>query len=256
MVDNKKLGIFPWYSLRSTSPATSIEFFKNLLGLSSPETEMPGMGKVTMLQKGDNAFADVGSLNKEMNSHWSTYMTVENVDAFLEKASRMGAKVNSSFEIPTIGWAAVVTDPCGAEFMAFTPLDWSMANSVMGMEEGMICWNDLMVEDPRKAMDFYGECMGWKFTKSEGMGNMEYHMITSMDGQKIGGIMGIPPKAENISKMWLPYMLTKDLNAAVKKVPELGGQVIMPPTEIPKTGFFSLIKDPNGCITYLFAVSQ
>lgn len=252
MTTPKKLGIFPWYSLMSTAPAKSFEFFKNLFTLTNAEFEMPGAGKVSLLQKGEMAYADVSPVTGKEPSHWATYLTVENLETFLPKAKKMGATITPAFEIPTIGKAAAVIDPCGATFFAFTPNDWSKTTSALGMEEGMICWNELMVKEPQKAITFYGECMGWKFTKEPMNDGIEYNTITTADGAQVGGIMKNPPMCEDMAPMWMPYMLTKDVKATTKKAEQLGAKVLMPYKEIPNTGAFSFIQDPTGCMTYLF----
>ena len=53
---------------------------------------------------------------------------------------------------------------------------------------------------------------------------------------------------------WVPYVTVADVDALVKKVESLGGQVHMPPTDIPTVGRFAVIADPQGAtinvITY------
>ena len=36
--------------------------------------------------------------------------------------------------------------------------------------------------------------------------------------------------------------------ATAARARELGGEVVMPPTEIPQVGFFSAIRDPQGAM--------
>jgi predicted enzyme related to lactoylglutathione lyase len=252
MAPKNKLGIFPWYSLQSTNPEKSVEFYKKLLGLTITEFEIPGMGKSFILNK-TMQFADV---TKTKVNAWSTYMTVENVDDFIKRATKMGGTVVApAYNMKTIGRAAVMKDPCGATFLPFTPESWEKTSSAMGMEEGMICWNELAVKDTKKAMGFYGECLGWKFTKAEGP-DVEYHMFTPAGAKEsMGGIMKTPPGMD-MPPSWTPYLLTKDVKASTKKAKELGATICMQPKEIPNTGIFSMIQDPVGCLTYLFTGYQ
>jgi predicted enzyme related to lactoylglutathione lyase len=45
---------------------------------------------------------------------------------------------------------------------------------------------------------------------------------------------------------WMVYISVEDCDAAAKKVAELGGQVCVPPTDLPEVGRFAVINDPTG----------
>ncbi len=42
------------------------------------------------------------------------------------------------------------------------------------------------------------------------------------------------------------YIAVEDIDAAVKKTPELGGTVLHGPQEVPGVGRFAIIQDPTG----------
>jgi uncharacterized protein len=46
--------------------------------------------------------------------------------------------------------------------------------------------------------------------------------------------------------MWGVYVTVDDVDASVKLVEELGGKVLVAPMDIPNTGRFALIQDPQG----------
>jgi predicted enzyme related to lactoylglutathione lyase len=58
-----------------------------------------------------------------------------------------------------------------------------------------------------------------------------------------------------IKPQWGIYITVDDVDATARKAEELGGKVLMPPTDIPKVGRFSTLMDPQGVmfsvITYL-----
>ena len=117
---------------------------------------------------------------------------------------------------------------------------------------GAFSWCELMSTDPAGATKFYGELFGWKLEAMD-MG-MPYNVVKVGDAS-IGGIMGMPPGAPaGMPPMWVPYVTVADVDALVKKVESLGGQVHMPPTDIPTVGRFAVIADPQGAtlnvITY------
>ena len=48
------------------------------------------------------------------------------------------------------------------------------------------------------------------------------------------------------------YASTDDLDGTLERVGELGGETVVPPTEIPGFGFFAMFRDPGGNIIGLF----
>ena len=51
--------------------------------------------------------------------------------------------------------------------------------------------------------------------------------------------------------MWMPYFNVADIDAAMKRVEELGGKVVTPKMEAPDTGWFTVIEDPAGAVFYI-----
>lgn len=106
---------------------------------------------------------------------------------------------------------------------------------------GRFVWHDLVTKDPARAKTFYSALFGWHF-ESVPMGPCEYHMILAGPGP-IGGIVENP---EAPVPHWMPYCAVPDVDAAAARCTALGGQVHVPPTEIPETGRFAVIADPQG----------
>ena len=96
------------------------------------------------------------------------------------------------------------------------------------------------------AKDFYGDLLGWTFTETKTIYGNPYLLIHR--GRTIvGGMMlkeGNVP--DNVIPCWDPYGTVDDIEASAKRVEKLGGEVILPPTDIPKVGRFCVIKDPQG----------
>jgi predicted enzyme related to lactoylglutathione lyase len=115
---------------------------------------------------------------------------------------------------------------------------------------GQICWNELMTPNAQGAEKFYGELFGWK-AKATPMGDFTYHML-SAGGKDFGGIMPMTgPMWQGVPPHWMMYVAVADVDAAAKKVVELGGKVCVPPTDIP-VGRFAVVNDPQGATFSLF----
>ena len=73
-------------------------------------------------------------------------------------------------------------------------------------------------------------------------GGEAYQMFGFGDGASVGGMSrreGVPPN-------WLPYVLVKDVSAAVKQIKAGGGTVIVEPMEVPGGDWIAVGVDPQG----------
>ncbi|SMO95183.1 VOC family protein [Paracoccus laeviglucosivorans] len=96
------------------------------------------------------------------------------------------------------------------------------------------------------AEGFYGKVLGWAVVDG-GMEGFTYH-LASHDGEMIAGLMELLPQMEGIPPNWLIYFDVDDLDAAVAKIQTLGGKVHRDPAEIPGTGRFAIVADPQGAV--------
>lgn len=125
---------------------------------------------------------------------------------------------------------------------------------------GMFSWFELMTDDIEGAKAFYGELLGWTFEMNTDAG-MPYTLIR-VDGvaQPVAGMFdkadAMAENAEHIPPHWGNYITVDDVDSTVERVNSLGGNVIVPPKDIPNVGRFSVIQDPQGAvislITYAF----
>lgn len=51
---------------------------------------------------------------------------------------------------------------------------------------------------------------------------------------------------DDVPPLWDSYIAVDDVETSAKRVEELGGKVVLPPTDIPKLGRFCVINDPQG----------
>jgi predicted enzyme related to lactoylglutathione lyase len=111
---------------------------------------------------------------------------------------------------------------------------------------GIFSLNELITTDLTSAEEFYGELLGWTFTETKTIYGNPY-LVIHRDGTIVGGMMlkeGNVP--DDVIPCWDPYITVDDVEASAKRVEKLGGEVILPPTDIPKVGRFCVIKDPQG----------
>jgi predicted enzyme related to lactoylglutathione lyase len=85
---------------------------------------------------------------------------------------------------------------------------------------------------------------------------MEYTEF-SVNGQPTIGMMPmVEHMPAHVPSYWMPYFQVADADASVAKVLQLGGKVMVPPTDIPKTGRFAIASDPQGAMFAVFKFTQ
>ena len=124
----------------------------------------------------------------------------------------------------------------------------------MGATSGRFVWFDLMTSDVNAARAFYSDIVGWKTTRWSGG---DYEMWTA-DETPIGGLMPMSPEAKKSGEAphWLAYVAVDDVDASAARAKKLGGKVLVPGTDIPNTGRYAVLEDPQGASFAIYTTSN
>ena len=107
---------------------------------------------------------------------------------------------------------------------------------------GTPCWYELSTSDPNAAQGFYNALLGWSWADA-GMEGFDYRLAKS-DGDMVAGMMKAQDPGPGPS--WMIYFATDDCDSTTAAVVADGGKVHQPPTDIPGTGRFAVLADPQG----------
>jgi len=242
-------GQFVWCDLMTSNPEAAQEFYRKAVGWGT----QPFDGPVPYTMWTNNG-APLGGImqvpSADIHPHWLAYISTPDTDATAAQAKKLGGGVAVGPEdIPTVGRFAVLTDPQGVHFAAFTPADSSSADD-REPAVGEFSWHELMTTDHKAAGDFYAALFGWEMTSAFDMGDGWMYQMYGRMGRDLGGMftktaeMPAPP-------MWLHYIRVNDINAAVERIKANGGQVINGPMEVPGGDWIAQALDPQGA---MFAV--
>jgi predicted enzyme related to lactoylglutathione lyase len=81
---------------------------------------------------------------------------------------------------------------------------------------------------------------------------MEYTEF-SVNGQPSIGMMPMPPQVPaEVPSYWMPYFQTANVDESAAKAKTLGATVVVPPSDIPDAGRFSVLNDPQGAMFAIF----
>jgi predicted enzyme related to lactoylglutathione lyase len=111
-------------------------------------------------------------------------------------------------------------------------------------------FHELMTTDVEKAKEFYLKVIGLPASSGP------YPIL--MDGaQMVAGLVG--PRVEGAGwpsggpgAHWIAYFGVSDVDAAAKITEELGGKILLPPTDVPGFGRAAVLKDPQGAAFGVF----
>jgi uncharacterized protein len=117
--------------------------------------------------------------------------------------------------------------------------------------DGRFVWYEHLTKDPKAAIAFYSEVIGWK-TQPFAEGN-DYVMWVGSQGP-LGGVMKLPDGAAKMGAPphWMGHVQVADVDATAALAKKLGGKVHKEPEDIPTVGRFSIIADAQGASLSIF----
>lgn len=249
-------GTFCWVDLATTDAAAAKKFYTELLEVSF--VDMPvGPGMVyTMLQKDGKNTAAIYQQDPDqqgMPVYWSSYISVDNVDAVASKVAELGGTVIMPvMDVMDSGRMAIIQDPTGAVVGLWQP--GTHIGADICNVPGALSWNELATHDPDKAAEFYTKLLGWGHQAND-MGGTLYHVF--MVGERSNaGMMKIQPDWGEVPPNWAVYFTVENCDTAVEKATALGGKIEMPPTDASGVGRFALIQDPQGAYFFIIQMNN
>jgi predicted enzyme related to lactoylglutathione lyase len=249
-------GTFSWPELSTTDQKGAVAFYRGLFGWDLNDVPMgPGDTYSIFQMRGQEVGAAYTMRPEEKQGgappHWNSYVTVKKVDEAVQKARELGAKVFAPpFDVMDAGRMAVLQDPTGAVFQV-----WEAKRSIGAKilaEPGALCWTELTTTDTNAAEKFYTQLFGWTPKHNAPGAPMEYTEF-SVNGTPSIGMMAKPKEMPaHIPSYWMPYFMVKGVDASAAKAKELGGRAMVGPQDIPGTGRFAILTDPQGAMFAVF----
>src|ERR1051326_6594189 len=116
-------------------------------------------------------------------------------------------------------------------------------------QTGNFVWHEHLTKDPKAAIAFYAEDVGWK---TEPFGD-EYVMWVGSQGP-VGGVMTLPEEAAKMGAPphWMGHVQVGNVDATAALAKQMGGKIYKEPTDIPTVGRFAVIADPQGAAISFF----
>jgi predicted enzyme related to lactoylglutathione lyase len=258
--DGFEPGVPCWVQAVHPDPDAAVAFYTQLFGWEAENlmpADHPGDHFVCRLRGRDvAAIVSQHGAPAPPSAVWTTHVWVENADDAAGKVRDAGGSVVAEpFDSPGGGRQAVVSDPSGAVLCVWEPGERRGAQLVN--EPGAWSMSALSTSDPEACKRFYGEVFGWE-TETFGLGDAQMTMW-KLPGY-VGGEPQQPVARDVIATMlpssgdgagaqphWSVDFWTWNVDDAVTKAAQLGGEVTSGPYDIPDVGMRqAVIADPQA----------
>ena len=118
---------------------------------------------------------------------------------------------------------------------------------------GQFVWYELTTPDIDAAIRFYPRFTNWGTQKFDD----NYTMFTR-GSEPVAGIFRLnnEMKGKGIPPNWMPYIECDHVDATAEKAASLGATIMMGPDDIPGTGRFAVVQDPQGAVFGIYKSSR
>ena len=122
----KQPGMFSWNELITSDVKGAKQFYSKLLGWTLEDESNPNGMQYTRVKANNHEIGGIMATPKEakgMPSMWGSYVTVDDVDAMMNRVTQLGGRIIAEpRDIPHVGRFCVIQDPQGALLTLITYL--------------------------------------------------------------------------------------------------------------------------------------
>ena len=236
-----------WIEISTSDPDASYSFYTQLFGWELEPFVPDAQGYRNFLHEGGLI---AGSMRKPAQQpgpdSWFVYLAAANCAETVAKAEAAGAQVLVPAErIFDLGEMAFLMAPDESVVGVWQPAAHRGISHID--EPGAPCWFELQTHGYDSALDFYRSVFGWTTEVMTDSAEFRYTRVVDGETQLAGVIDASPRSAAEFPSHWEIYFEVQDVDAASRKVIELGGQTITPPHDSP-FGRLGLFADSTGAI--------
>jgi predicted enzyme related to lactoylglutathione lyase len=259
-------GVPCWIDTSHPDPEAAVAFYGDLFGWEF-EDVMPAGSPVPYFiarVRGQDVAA-IGSVPEGAPpaAMWNSYVWVADAGETADAVRAAGGSVIvEPFDVTDAGRMAVCADPAGAVFSLWQPGRHRGARLVN--EPVSLNFNILNTRDVEGAKAFYGAVFGWELLDIVGghmwampaYGDFLEARTPGMRARmrEMGGptrfeevVAGLNPLADDSPAFWGVTFAVADADAIAARAAELGGRVIVPPSDGPWVRM-TVVADPEGAV--------
>jgi len=244
MLDGASVGRFVWYELMTSNSARAEHFYTRLFGWRTLPWDH---GDYTFWMRGEKPFGGLMRFPDDVRlagspPHWIGYITSPDLAVTVRRARELGGGVLRDItKVRDIGRFAILADPQGAVFAAYTPLRKEEPPPARA-PIGQVSWHELVTTHRVEALSFYHALFGWQ---KMGESGTPAYAAFGRGAARFGGIADRPAGASG-APAWLFYVRVADARTTAESIVQLGGSVISGPDVVDGGDRVAQCQDPEG----------
>ena len=243
--DSAPIGAPCWVDLLTSDPDTSRAFYGELFGWKVEDPGEEYGGYVNFLKDGIQV---AGCMRHDRESGspdvWSVYLATDDARKTAEAAVANGGQVlDAPMDVMELGTMAILADVGQAVVGVWQP-GLHQGFGVLG-EPGTPAWFELHTRDYDKSVAFYREVFRWDTHVAGDSPEFRYTTLGEGDAQLAGIMDASAFLPDGVPAHWSIYFGADDTDAALAKIVELGGSIVVPAEDTPY-GRLAQAADPTG----------
>jgi uncharacterized protein len=253
--NDSPLGAPTWIDLTSSDLDRAKDFYGRVFGWTF-ESAGPEYGGYINAAKDGHPVAGLMANNPEWQSpdRWTTYFRTADVNATVSALTAAGGLVGiEPMEVPAKGFMSMATDPSGAVFGLWQPLE-HRGFEVIG-EAGAPVWHQLTTRNYRAAVDFYRKVLGWRTEQVSDTDEFRYTTARFGDQQLLGVMDGAKFLPDGVPSNWVTFFGAEDVDKTLHVITANAGTVLRPAEDTPY-GRLAAAADPTGAVFNLSSLQN
>ncbi|WP_367123903.1 VOC family protein [Streptomyces phytohabitans] len=236
-----------WASLMVHGLPASREFYTGLFGWEY----RPGPRRLepyVLAVVGGRDVAGMGEVTTaraQPHSAWLPYLATADADLTAALVRECGGTVAvGPLDVEDAGRLAIASDPAGGVFGLWQPGTHLGLGTAEAGAPGTPVWSELVTRETAAVGHFYQRVFGYE-AKSHDAPGFDY-LTLHLDGTPVAGVHGAGDDLpRERGPHWETYFAVADVDAAARRVTELGGRVVREPRDSPY-GRLATVADPEG----------
>ncbi len=239
------IGAPCWVDLMTSDTDRSRAFYSELFGWTADEPAEEFGGYFNFSKDGVWVAGCMSQQpGSEMPDVWSVYLTSDDARKTAEATTANGGQVYvEPMDVADMGTMAVLGDAGGAAVGVWQP-GRHHGFGIHG-ETGTPSWFELWTRDYDTTVAYYRDVFRWETRAMSDASELRYTVLADGDGMLAGIMDASAFLPDGVPAHWSVYFGVDDADAALARIVELGGSIVVPAEDTPY-GRLATAADPTG----------